>query len=192
MSPSPDDRAAQLGIDTESLEPFGACMTRRGLVEVRAGTVNGQSLIVYGIGRSWQVMLLERACVTPAHLTLHVTSSGWPSLTRRVFKPFRPGGAGWWPRRRTGHVDWVILAGCSSVAGVAVDGGGLHAILGLTTFAGSGIAIFAPGRRIRRLAVTAYDDTGQILQRVMVPGSVPRPLLRRRGSSDPDAFFRPG
>lgn len=191
MSRPPEDRATQLGIDTESLEPIGDCMTRLGVVEVRAGTVKGKSLIACGSDRSWGVMFLEPTCVPPRHLTLHVTSSGVSFLTRRVFKPFRPGGIALWPRRRTGHVDWAVLAGCPSVSGVAVDCRGLHVVLGVTRFAGCGIAIFAPGRRIRRFAVTAYGEAGQILERVQVAGSTPQPWLMRRRKNDAGTFFRP-
>jgi hypothetical protein len=186
VSPSPEDRATQLGIDVDSLEPLATCVTRLGLVEVRAGTVNERSLIAYGTDRWWDVMFLESTCVTPEHLTFHASSSGGSLLARRVFKPFRPGQTRLWPVRHPGQVNWVVLAGCPSVRGVAVDGRGLHAMLGLATFAGCRIGIFAPRRRIRRLAITAYGEAGQILQRVRVAGWMPQPWLLRPGRSGSD------
>jgi len=190
VSPSPEDRATQLGIDVESLQPFATCMTRLGLVEVRAGTFDQRSLIAYGIDRWWDVMFLEPTCVTPGHLTVQASSSGGSLLARRVFKPFRPGRTRPWPARLMGHVNWVVLAGCPSVGGVAVDCPGMHAMLGLATFAGCRIGVFAPRRRVRRLAITAYGEAGQTLRRVRVAGWMPQPWLLRPGRGDRDTLFR--
>jgi hypothetical protein len=190
MSHPPGDRLAQLGIDLKSLDPLANCMTRRGMVEVRAGSLNGRSLIAYGLGEPWHVTFLQPTCEGPEHLMLHVKSSGGSLLPRSVFWPLRPGGAGLWPRQLKGYVDWVVLAGCPSVDGLAVDCLGLHARLGLTTFGGSGVAIFAPARQTRRLAVTAYGESGRILQQVRVPGTSPRPLGVRRGERGQGKYVR--